>query len=55
MLNVARLLQSKLDDVMFEEMARDVRVPTDVMFGWAFPDTAVATPEVKTAPTTLAA
>ena len=33
----------------------EVRVPTDVMFGWAFAVTVVAVPEVKTAPTTFAA
>ena len=53
MLKVARLLQSKLEDVMLEETVRDVRVPTDVMFGWAAPLTAVATPEVETEPTIL--
>ena len=41
--------------VVVPDTVREVRVPTEVMFGWAFAVTVVAVPEVKTAPTTFAA
>lgn len=37
------------DTVMVPEFS-EVRVPTEVMFGWALPLTEVATPEVETEP-----
>ena len=39
--------------IVVELTVRDVSVPTEVMFGCALPDTAVATPEVETEPTML--
>ena len=46
---------TKEPEVVAPVTPRDVRVPTDVMFGWAFPETLIETLEVAIAPEMLEA